>query len=98
MRAINGELFLSHSVPALIGNRDCSYLQRTFFIPVLVIEIGTLLDDRFQVLVDIVDTTRCVHPTGAVIEALIDEELTPGDRAVRIQTFRAEHLRFGPEI
>ena len=31
------------------------------------------------------------------VEALIDEELAPGDRAISVQPLVAAHLQFGPE-
>ncbi len=53
-----------------------------------------LLRDRLDILVDVVDAARGVHPAGLVVEALVDEELSPGQRAVGVQAFLAHHLRF----
>ena len=38
-----------------------------------------------------------MHPAGALVESLIDEELSPRDRAVRVQPFVARHLHLGAE-
>jgi hypothetical protein len=39
-----------------------------------------------------------VHPPGAVVEPLVDEELAPRHRAVGIQALVAHHLQFRPEV
>src|SRR5215469_4697590 len=36
-----------------------------------------------------------MHPTDAIVESLVNEELTPGDGSVCIQPFGARHLKFG---
>ncbi len=38
-----------------------------------------------------------MHPAGAFVEALVDEELAPRDCAIGIQAFFAGHLQFGAE-
>ena len=54
MRPVYRELFVSHSVPTLVGNCDASQLNGSLLIPVLVIKLAALFDDGFQVFVDIV--------------------------------------------
>ena len=38
-----------------------------------------------------------MHPAGALVEALVDEELAPGHGAVGVEPFVADHLQFGAE-
>ena len=45
-----------------------------------------------------IDGARCVHPADFVVEALVDEELSPCRRAVRVQASLAHHLELGPEV
>src|SRR4051812_32021668 len=55
------------------------------------------LGDGLGELVDVVHAAGCVHPSRAVIEALVDEELSPGHCAVCIESFVADHLQLRPE-
>ena len=57
----------------------------------------TALAYGFEVFIDSVNAARGVHPTGAVVEALIDEKLTPRDRAIGVESFVARHLKLGAE-
>src|SRR5882724_9812868 len=38
-----------------------------------------------------------MHPSGPRIETLVDEELPPGDRPIRIEAFSAGHLQLRAE-
>ena len=38
-----------------------------------------------------------MHPPGVLVEALVDEELAPGDRAIGVQSLVAGRLQFGAE-
>ena len=95
--AVDRELFLGHPIPTLVGNRDLFHIDEALLTSVPVVQFAGPFDDRLEVFVNIVHAARRVHPADAVIETLIDEELTPRHRAVCIQTFRTKHLRFGPE-
>ena len=53
---------------------------------------------RFEELVDVVDAARGVHPAGAIIESLVDEELSPRECAVGIEAFLADELRLFAEV
>jgi hypothetical protein len=53
--------------------------------------------DGFGEFIDHVGAGRGMHPADVRIETLVDEELAPGDRAVRIEPGVAAHLQFGAE-
>ena len=53
--------------------------------------------DRLGELVDVVDAARRVHPARVRVEALVDEELPPGGRAVGVEPFAARHVLLGAE-
>ena len=97
MRAIDGEFLLRHPVIRLVRHRDFAHRDGTLFGAVLVEVAVALLRHGFEILVDGIDAAGGVHPTGAVVEALVDEELAPGDGAVGIEAFVAHHLQFGAE-
>src|SRR5207237_9592294 len=54
--------------------------------------------DPFGEFIDIVDAARRVHPAGVGVEALIDEELAPGRRAIGTKAFVTRHLQFRAEV
>ena len=96
VRAVDGEFALSPFRSAVLyGTVIFSTVDRPLLGAVAVGEAVALLRHRLEVLVDVVDAARRVHPAGALVEALVDEELSPGQRAVRVQPFVAGHLRFG---
>ncbi len=72
-------------------------LHRPLFGAVFVDVPAALVRHRLEVLVDVVDAAGRVHPAGAIVEPLVDEELAPRERAVRVQALVAHHLRFGAE-
>ncbi len=74
----------------------CFWIERALFGSVFVEEaVAFLADDGFEILIDGVDAAGGVHPAGAVVEALIDEELAPGDGSVGVEAFVAGHLQLG---
>src|SRR5579884_274440 len=97
MRTIDRELPLRHSRFGLVRHSDFAYDHRTFFIPVFVKESIALLLHRLKIFVDGIDTAGSVHPAHAVVESLVDEELSPGGGAIGIEPLITHHLQFGAE-
>ena len=97
MCPVDGEVFLRHSGGSFVGHGNLRRGYRPLLGAVPISEAVALLRHGLEILVDVVDAARCVHPAGAVVESLVDEELAPGQRAVHVQAFLADHLRFGPE-
>ncbi len=97
MRSVNGEFLFRHAVIGLVRDDDLCRGDGALLISVFVVEAAVLLFDRFQIFVHGIHAARSVHPAGAVIKSLINEELAPGHGAVSIQPFVAHHLQFRPE-
>ena len=98
MRAIGGELLLRRPARGLVRHDNLFRDQRTLLLADAIgVAAVIFLRDRFKILVDVVDAARGVHPAGAIVEALVDEELSPGQRAVGVEAFLADHLRFFAE-
>ena len=95
--AVDGELLLRHARGGLVGHRDRARRHRPLLGAVLVEDAGVLLDDGLQVLVDVVDAAGGVHPAGLLVEALVDEELSPREGAVGVEALAAGHLRLVAE-
>ena len=95
--AIDREFLLRHAVVGFVGDGNLGGLQRALFVAVLRVVTVALLRHGFEILIDGVDAAGGVHPAGAFVEALVDEELAPGYRAVGVQAFIARHLEFGAE-
>ena len=66
--------------------------ERALLGAVLVEKAIAFLDHGFQIFINRIDPAGSMHPSGAVVEALIDEELAPGRCAIGIQPFVAHHL------
>ena len=98
VRLVDGELLVGHAIGGLVRHRDLRRHERTLFSAdtIGVAAVG-LLGHGLEVVVDVVDAAGGVHPAGLVVEALVDEELSPGQRAVGVQAFFAHHLRFFAE-
>ena len=95
MGPIGRELALRHAVRRFVGHHDLLRDERLLFGADLIgVAAVGLLRHRLEVLVDVVDAARRVHPAGLVVEALVDEELSPRQRAVGVQAFLADHVRF----
>jgi hypothetical protein len=67
-------------------------------IAVAIKNLAVFTYDGFDKLIDGVGMTRCVHPAEAGIEALVEEELSPGGGTVGVQPGIARHLQFATEI
>ena len=91
------EFFLAHAGGGFVRDGDVLDGDRPIFVAVAVDEPALLASHGLEVLVDVVDAARRVHPAGAVVEALVDEELAPRDRAICVQPLLARHLRLGAE-
>ena len=98
MGGVAGEGALGElAVFGTVGNGDGLFGDRAQFLAIAVEETIALRHDRLGKFIDIVDAARRVHPADMAVEALIDEELAPGDRAIGVQSLVAAHLQFGPE-
>lgn len=71
------ERSLFHRVVGADEKRDGFRLDGSLFTVDDVAVPAVPFDDRFEVLVDVVDAARGVHPAGVLVESLVDEELTP---------------------
>ena len=95
--AVDGEFLFGHAGRGLVRHDDLGRSHRALLFAVAVDEAVTLLDDGFEVFVDGIDAARGVHPAGLFVEALVDEELAPGDGAIGVQPLVAGHLQLGAE-
>src|SRR5581483_8242913 len=98
LRAIDCEGSLLHARISLVRDADFRRHNWTLLVPVLVKVRVAFLDDRFEVFIHLIDRARRVHPAAMLVETLIDEELSPRDRAISIEAFIASHLQFGSEV
>src|SRR6185312_1799409 len=53
---------------------------------------------RLEVPGYVAHPARGMHPAGGGIESLVDEELSPGHRAVCIESLLARHLQLGAKV
>src|SRR6202008_1083190 len=95
MGAEDGETLLRHTLRSLVANDGFLLQNRTLSRIVAINEVVTAPGDGLQILVDVVGAGRRVHPAGAVVEALIDEKLSPRHCAIGIQALLTRHLHFG---
>src|SRR5262245_49520838 len=95
--AVDGEFLLGHSVAGSVRHSNLIDRNRPLFPTILVKEAAILFFDGFEIFIDRIHSARCVHPASAIVEALVDEKLAPGRRAVSIQTLLAYHLQLRPE-
>ena len=94
---VDGEILLRHSGRGLVRHADRDGGQRALAGAVLVHVAVALLRHGLGVIALVVHAARGVHPSGALVEALVDEELSPRHRAVGVQPFVARDLHFGAE-
>ncbi len=81
----------------LVRHGDLARGDRAQCLAVAVEQLAVLVHDGLGELVDHVGAGGGVHPADVPVEALVDEELAPGHRAVGIQPGVAGHLQFGAE-
>lgn len=80
---MQGHRFLLHGqLPALVGIRIPLSVRFNFFL----------------VTVCRIHITGCMHPAAVLVKSLVDEELSPGDGAIGVQSLLADHMHFGTEI
>src|SRR6185503_16543583 len=84
LRVVDGELLLRHAGVCLVRNGDRLRDERLLVAAVFIEVLITLFYDGLDVLVEVVGVARRVHPTGSRVESLIDEELSPRRRTVRV--------------
>src|SRR5204862_2201128 len=76
------KILLRHSLWSTVANDRFLLRHRPLRGAVAINETIAAFRYSLEIFVDVVGTGRRVHPAGAVVEALVDEELSPGYRAV----------------
>ncbi len=89
---------LHRAVGGAVGHADRGDRHGTQGGAVAVEGLAALVDDGLGELVHGVGACGGVHPAGAVVEPLVDEELAPGRGAVGVQPGVTGHLGFRAEI
>ena len=97
MRPVDRKLPLSHSGVRLVRDGNLPDSHRTLLVPITVVERSVSLDDCLEEFVNVVDTARCVHPTGILIESLVHEKLAPRHSAVGVESLLADHVELFAE-
>ena len=97
MRPVDRKLPLRHSGVRLVWDGDLPDSHRTLLTPITVVERSVSLHDCLKEFVNVVDTTRCVHPTGVLIESLVHEKLAPRHGAVGVESLLANHVELFAE-
>ena len=64
-------------------------------VAVAIEQLAILVHDRLGEFVDHVGRGRGMHPADVMVEALVDEELSPGCRAIDVEASVAGHLQLG---
>src|SRR3954463_12565150 len=97
MGAVDGELLLRHPLWGAVA--DDRFLLRHRPLPgaVAIDEMVTALRYGLEIFVDVVGAGGRVHPASALVEALINEELPPGHRAIGVQALLTRDLHLGAE-
>src|SRR5690606_29606873 len=84
VREVRSERALAHPALRAVRDRDRARRHGAQLVTVAV-EVAPVPANRgLEEPVDVVDAAGRVHPPGALVEALVDEELPPCDRAVRV--------------
>src|SRR5438876_854350 len=94
-RAEHGELFFGHPFVGFVRHGDFAGRDQKFLVAVLVVKAVALFIDGFQIKAKLARAARGMHPTGAVVEPLVDEKLAPGHCSVGVEAVFAGHLQFG---
>ena len=97
VRAVDGEFLRRHPGVGLVRHRDLLRDERPLLVAIRVEQAVAFFHDRLGVLVNVVDAARRVHPPDALVEALIDEELSPRYGPIRVEPFIARDLHFRTE-
>src|ERR1039458_9603909 len=94
MRAVDGEMLFGHAIAGPVPHGDRRGRHRTLFGPVFVDIAVAIFLYGFEILIDGIDAAGGVHPAGALVETLVDEELPPRHGAVGIEPLLTGHLQF----
>ena len=94
MGVIGSDFNFRHRVAVAKREIDQFFLETPQFVSVLIVVTVILLDDGLEVFIDRIGSAGGVHPSGILVETLVDEKLTPGNRAVGVQPFFAHHVQF----
>ena len=97
MGVIGSDFNFRHRIPVTKGETDQFFLETPQFVSVLIVVSVILLDDSLEIFIDRIGSAGGVHPSGILVETLIDKKLTPGNRAVCVQPFLAHHMQFRAE-
>jgi len=98
---VGRELSLTQGAAVFVRHDDRLRDERPLAVAVAVNEISRrvfFLRDGFEIFVDDIAAVRRVHPADAVVEALVNEELSPRHRAVGREPFVADDVHFRPKI
>ena len=93
MGVIGSDFNFRHRVAVAKREMDQFFLETPQFVSVLIVVTVILLDDGLEVFIDRIGSAGGVHPSGILVETLVDEKLTPGNRAVGVQPFFAHHVQ-----
>ena len=80
------------------GDGDLPRDDRSLLCAVAIGQLAAPVEDLHRKLIDRIHAAGGVHPPHPGVEALVDEELSPGRRAVDIEPGVGGHLLLGPEI
>ena len=97
MCAIDGECLAPHPAGGFVRHGDRCHGHGPIGGAIAIEVAIALLHDGLEILVDRIDAARRVHPTGAIVETLIDEDLAPGDGPVSIEPLLAHDLQLSTE-
>ena len=81
-----------------VGQGDARRGNRAQDVAVTGERAVALVHDGLKVAVHRVRMAGGVHPAQPVVEALVDEELAPGDGAIGVEPLVAGHLQLGAEV
>ena len=98
VRAIARECARRDVVSVAIAQDDLGDFEGTHFFAVAVLQPGLRAHYILHELVHEVRVGGRVHPASVFVEALINEELSPGYGAVGVQAFLRDHVHLAAEI
>ena len=86
VRSVQRELAFAELITVPEFQRDVKGFDRPRLVTVLIHELFVDLAHALDEFVHEVDVGRRVHPTGVLVEPLVDEELPPGDGTISVRS------------